>query len=62
VTRLKDNAAYEVVESAIGPLPRNILADELIRFAGAKVVKNYPHPVRRVVVFGTQSTSGRLSC
>jgi hypothetical protein len=39
VTRLKDNAAYEVVESAMGPLPRrawaparNILADELIRF------------------------------
>ena len=26
VTRLKDNAAYEVVESALGPLPRNILA------------------------------------
>ena len=51
VTRLKDNAAYEVVESAIGPLPRNILSDELIRFAGAKAVKNYPHPVRRVVVW-----------
>jgi hypothetical protein len=51
VTRLKDNAAYEVVESAIGPLPRNILADELIRFTGAKAVKNYPHPVRRVVVW-----------
>jgi hypothetical protein len=29
VTRLKDNAAYEVVESAIGPLPRNILADDV---------------------------------
>jgi hypothetical protein len=51
VTRLKDNAAYAVVESAIGPLPRNILADELIRFTGAKAVQNYPHPVRRVVVW-----------
>jgi hypothetical protein len=51
VTRLKDNAAYEVVESAIGPLPRNILADELIRFTGAKAVKDYPHPIRRVVVW-----------
>jgi hypothetical protein len=50
VTRLKDNAAYEVVESATGPLPRNILADELIRFTGAKAVKDCPHPVRRVVV------------
>lgn len=51
VTRLKDNAAYEVVESAIGPLPRNILADELIRFTGAKAVQSYPHPIRRVVVW-----------
>ena len=51
VTRLKDNAAYEVVESAMGPLPRNILADELIRFTGVKAVKNCPHLVRRVVVW-----------
>jgi hypothetical protein len=51
VTRLKDNAAYEVVESAIGPLPRNILADELIRFTGVKAVKDYPQPIRRVVVW-----------
>jgi hypothetical protein len=51
VTRLKDNAAYEVVESAMGPLPRHILADELIRFTGAQAVKDCPHPVRRVVVW-----------
>jgi len=51
VTRLKDNAAYEVVESAMGPLPRNILADELIRFTGAKAAKDCPHLLRRVVVW-----------
>jgi len=51
VTRLKDNAAYEVVESAMGPLPHNILADDLIRFTGVKAVKDCPHPVRRVVVW-----------
>jgi hypothetical protein len=51
VTRLKDNAAYEVVESAMGPLPRHILADELIRFTGAQAIKNCPHPIRRVVVW-----------
>ena len=51
VTRLKDNAAYEVVESAMGPLPRNILADELIRFTGAQAVKDCPHLMRRVVVW-----------
>ena len=43
VTRLKDNAAYEVVESAMGPLPRHILADELIRFTGAQAVKDCRH-------------------
>ena len=51
VTRLKDNAAYEVVESAMGPLPRNILADELIRFTGAQAVQDCPHLMRRVVVW-----------
>jgi hypothetical protein len=51
VTRLKDNAAYEVMESAMGPLPRHILADELIRFTGVQAVKDCPHPVRRVVVW-----------
>jgi hypothetical protein len=51
VTRLKDNAAYEVVESAMGPSPRNIMADELIRFTGAQAVKDCPHLMRRVVVW-----------
>jgi hypothetical protein len=51
VTRLKDNAAYEVKESAMGPLPRNILADELIRFTGVQAVKDCPHLMRRVVVW-----------
>jgi Domain of unknown function (DUF4372)/Transposase DDE domain len=51
VTRLKENAAYEVVESAMGPLPRNILADELIRFTGEKATKDCPHVLRRVVAW-----------
>jgi hypothetical protein len=51
VTRLKENAAYEVVESAMGPLPRKILADQLIRFTGPKAVKDCPHLLRRVVVW-----------
>jgi hypothetical protein len=51
VTRLKDNAAYEVLESAIGPPPPNILADELIRFTSAKAAKDCPHRLRRVVVW-----------
>lgn len=51
VTRLKESAAYQVVESAVGPLPRNILADELIRFTGAQAAKDCPHLLRRVVVW-----------
>ena len=51
VTRLKANAAYEVVESAMGPLPRHILADELIRFTGEQAAKDCPHLLRRVVVW-----------
>jgi hypothetical protein len=51
VTRLKENAAYEVVESAMGPLPRNILADQLIRFTGPQAVKDCPQLLRRVVVW-----------
>jgi hypothetical protein len=63
VTRLKENAAYEVVESAMRPLPRNILADKLIRFTGPQAVK-----VRTARIccgvwwFGTRSTSGRSFC
>jgi hypothetical protein len=51
VTRLKENAAYKVVESAMGPLPRNILADELIRWTGEQAAKDCPHLLRRVVVW-----------
>jgi diacylglycerol kinase len=51
VTRLKDNARYEVLDS--GPLPanRNILADDLIQFTGDKAQKDCPYPLRRVVVW-----------
>lgn len=51
VTRLKENAAYAVVESAKGPLPPNILADQLIRFTGVQAVKDCPQLLRRVVVW-----------
>jgi len=51
VTRLKENAVYEVVDSVFGPLPRNILADQTIRFTGEKAAKDCPHVLRRVVVW-----------
>jgi Transposase DDE domain len=51
VTRLKENAAFEVVESATGPLPPNILADQLIRFTGPQAVRDCPYLLRLVVVW-----------
>ena len=51
VTRLKENAVYEVVNSVVGPLPRNILADQTIRLTGEKASKDCPHLLRRVVVW-----------
>ena len=51
VSRLKRNADYYVVEERPVPKTGNILADELIRFAGRKAVKNCPHVLRRVVVW-----------
>ena len=50
VTRLKDNAAYEVVEECQIPQHRNIRADQLIRLTGLQTQADYPHLLRRIVV------------
>jgi hypothetical protein len=51
VTRMKDNALYEVVEQRRVPLNRNILSDEIIRLSGVKASEKCPHLLRRVVVW-----------
>jgi len=51
VTRLKENAGYEVLEKGLVPANRNILSDELIQFAGSKAQQDCPYPLRRVVVW-----------
>jgi hypothetical protein len=51
VTRLKDNAAYEVLEEVPVPENRNIRSDQLIRFTGEKAQKDCPCLLRRVVVW-----------
>jgi hypothetical protein len=51
VTRLKDNAAYEVLEECPVPANRNIRSDQLIRFTGEKAQKDCPSLLRRVVVW-----------
>jgi hypothetical protein len=51
VTRLKDNAAYEVLEEGPIPANRNIRADQLIRFTGEKAQTDCPSLLRRVAVW-----------
>jgi hypothetical protein len=51
VTRLKDNAAYEVVEECQVPAKRDILADQIIRLTGAAAQTDCPCLLRRVVVW-----------
>ena len=53
VTRLKDNARYEVLDSAAVPANRNIVNDDLIQFTGDKAQKDCPYPLRRVTVWDT---------
>jgi hypothetical protein len=48
VTRMKDNALFEVVEKRSVPQNRNILKDEIIRLTGAGAQEKCPHLLRRV--------------
>lgn len=51
VTRLKENADYITEEKREVPQGRNILSDELIRFAGYRAIADCPHVFRRIVVW-----------
>ena len=48
VTRMKDNAQYEVVEQREPPQNRGILADQTIRLTGVGAQDKCPHLLRRV--------------
>jgi hypothetical protein len=51
VTRLKENAAFQVVEECAVPQKRNILSDQLIRFTGDRAQQDCPCLLRRVGVW-----------
>ena len=51
VTRMKDNALYEITEEKTLPQYRNILADQLIRLTGVKAEEKCLALLRRVVVW-----------
>lgn len=55
VTRLKENANYEVFEKRELPANRNILSDELIKFTGYYARKDCPFILRRIVVWDAEN-------
>ena len=48
ITRMKDNALFEVVEEREPPQNRNILKDQIIRLSGTGAQEKCPHLLRRV--------------
>ena len=55
VTRLKENAAFEVVEECEIPQNRNIRGDQLIRLTGVQAQADYPGPLRRIVAWDAEN-------
>jgi hypothetical protein len=55
VTRLKSNAAYEVLKERPVPPRSNVLADQLLRFSGPLSRRKYPGVLRRVVVWDEEN-------
>jgi hypothetical protein len=55
VTRLKENALYEVVEQRDRPLNSDIVSDEIIRLTGVNAEKKCPHLLRRVAVWDVKN-------
>jgi len=55
VTRMKENALYEVVGERPVPQNRNILKDELIELRGSKAEEKCPYPLRRIEVYDPAS-------
>jgi len=51
VTRLKDNAKFEIVEDREPPQNSNILADQIIRLTGVSSMNKCPYLLRRVAVW-----------
>lgn len=59
VTRMKDNAQFEVVEERTVPQNRNILKDQIVRLSGVGAHDKCPHLLRRVEAM-REDTGGSL--
>jgi hypothetical protein len=51
VTRMKENAVYEVLERRVVPRNRKILSDDIICLTGVNAESKCPHSLRRIVVW-----------
>ena len=55
VTRMKDNALYEVIGEKGVPQNRHILKDEMIELRGPKAIEKCPYPLRRIEVYDPET-------
>jgi len=55
VTRMKENAEFEVIEERMTPRNLKIFSDQLIRFTGFYAKKDCPYVLRRIVVWDEQN-------
>ena len=53
VTRMKDNAVYEMIEDREVPQNRCVLKDQIIRLSGSGAQGKCPYPLRRVEVWNS---------
>jgi hypothetical protein len=56
VTRMKDNAIFEVIEEHPLPQHRNILKDQTIRLTGVGAQEKCPHLLRRVEIWDPEQS------
>jgi hypothetical protein len=55
VTRMKDNALYEVIGEKKVPQNRNVLKDEMVELRGPKAIGKCPYPLRRIEVYDPET-------
>jgi hypothetical protein len=53
VTRMKENAVYQVIRKNKVPQKRHIIKDEIIELRGLNAFQKCPYPLRRIEVFDT---------
>ena len=55
VTRKKTNAKYTVTESRKPDITKGVISDQIVEFTGYQTHKKYPHPLRIIRFFGSES-------